>query len=682
MRLSIITVILLFSSFIIIQPVSSVPGESFTNAIPAVLGQNNGTLVTASVFYNFTGISGKYNISLIGPENTDFDFRVFDNNQNIINTALETYYPDSLIVDNPTFPIIIEVYAIVGNGNFTLLIEEYTGNNTTPRQQIAKLGDNYGEFLVTNDFIRYDFLGISGRNYRFNLSGASNMNFYMYIQDRFGNYFDGDGGNPAVTKVFNAPSEIVIHVYPYDNIGQFKLNVEDFQGVPGDHPSIPYNISIGDTTFETENDDVYFKFQADNNDYLFKSNRYFSIYIFEGNNLIPIGDVEYGPDDYTFFIYNQGAAEVIIHVHNDYWYQDSIQFNTSLYQSILGDSVYNPIVLNEGLITESFNQFGINYYLIPEFSNFNISIDGEQGFYDIHMWYRDGSYWDSINHFDYSLPYEETFYSLEGPVLLKISGPGYDYYGNQAEFTIKLHELPGIVSFDYANFNRGDLIEWNYVFADSEIGTSTFIERVTVEVLEDQPRYMVNGENELFLITEHGTIGGRNRQIETISQNGMFYILPLNGRFSDDTYSPYTELPIFDLNMIIEIDDGGVYMDNTYCLEDTCVINFSGDQWRGSEVGHISGNLEIDRNTGVTVSYRIHTSFDDGYWWTVEVDLLTSLDNIPNIYAIPDDNNIAPSSSEEGSFLFFGEIWSISVILISFTRIQRFIETKNQKKRK
>ncbi|MDH5404600.1 MAG: hypothetical protein OEY49_19015 [Candidatus Heimdallarchaeota archaeon] len=115
--------LIIMGTFVFNHPVTGVPGDSFADPITAYLGNNYGSITGNEYEYFWFDNLGSYKFSLTGPSETDLDMKIYDGNQNQIDSATSTSYPDETSTAS-TNGFYIGVYSYSGTGSFTLNIEE------------------------------------------------------------------------------------------------------------------------------------------------------------------------------------------------------------------------------------------------------------------------------------------------------------------------------------------------------------------------------------------------------------------------------------------------------------------------------------------------------------------------------------------------------------------------------
>ncbi|MDH5403731.1 MAG: hypothetical protein OEZ01_05550 [Candidatus Heimdallarchaeota archaeon] len=126
-----------------------IPSTSPENPINANLGMNHGNITgSESVYFYFDSV-GSFRFELNGPNGTDFDMIIYDENMEEKGSAFSQTYPESTSTHYIVSPLLIEILPWIGIGSFTLLIFQIYPKANTYNQGFEK--DDIIEWNITKE---------------------------------------------------------------------------------------------------------------------------------------------------------------------------------------------------------------------------------------------------------------------------------------------------------------------------------------------------------------------------------------------------------------------------------------------------------------------------------------------------------------------------------------------------
>ena len=233
-------------------------GDSPANAIPiAAISKTVGVIpgpgASEEIWYIITLPAGGRRFSLTGPSETDFNLDLYDSNEDFINSADDTYYPDELIIlDLETGDFFIAIRPITGIGAFTLTITEYTPGKSSDSAIVIGLDDTvdslpgpglYGEIWFS--------IPLDAGDYQISLTGPGGTDFNL---DFFNSTFSWIGGAysddyPDKLIVTDLESgDYYIAVIASNGTGDFTLTIAIYAPTLDEPPINAITIELGDTT--------------------------------------------------------------------------------------------------------------------------------------------------------------------------------------------------------------------------------------------------------------------------------------------------------------------------------------------------------------------------------------------------------------------------------------------------
>ncbi|MFX1507564.1 MAG: hypothetical protein ACFFDC_15880, partial [Promethearchaeota archaeon] len=255
----ILLVLLIFIMLIQNNIVIAVPGDSSSDPIDIGLGKTTGTLpgpaADGSIWYNITLAAGDYHFNLTGPGGTNFDLDIYNSTLDYIGGVYGFTYPDiSAIYGLEEDNYFINVYNATGTGDFTLDITELvpTPGDSPSNPIIIGLGETTGTLPgpAIDGSIWYNITLAAG-DYQFNLTGPGGTNFDMGLFNSTLDLIDWAIGvtYPDIITVHNlVGDDYFINIGPTSGFGDFTLNITVLVPAPGDSPSNPIIIGLGETT--------------------------------------------------------------------------------------------------------------------------------------------------------------------------------------------------------------------------------------------------------------------------------------------------------------------------------------------------------------------------------------------------------------------------------------------------
>lgn len=187
-----------------------------------------------SIYYNIT-LNGDYIFSLTGPENTDFEIILMNENGGTVGSSTSSNYPEVMTTGGLNGNYIIEIYAYSGEGAFTLrinrIVYQVGGSFYDP---LAISGNNVSGNIPgpsSSGGIWYS-IHLSG-NYRFELTGDVGTDFDMKLYDL--DYVLIDSAStyiyPEVMEIVNAIGKYIIEIYGYQerDTGSYLLVIEKIE---------------------------------------------------------------------------------------------------------------------------------------------------------------------------------------------------------------------------------------------------------------------------------------------------------------------------------------------------------------------------------------------------------------------------------------------------------------------
>lgn len=261
---------------------SSAVSDSFENAEQAFLGDNDGIIESSTdshFFYFEANVSEGYQFTVTGPEGTDFDTNIYDENFNQIGGFYSGSYPDQGEAAGEPF-YYLEVYSYTGEGEFTLNIETTEIElGESPEYPIQlELGSSQHNTSSSQEVTFFEFDGTNGNYYQFSLnidSAEGTLSAFLNNGDEYtslSNTSDSSdfNTNPAVIRANNEPIRMDVYdeTSPETSIS-FTIVIEEIDPPPGidEEHAIPLELGVTIEQEIVQNRAIYFAFNVTDLDF-------------------------------------------------------------------------------------------------------------------------------------------------------------------------------------------------------------------------------------------------------------------------------------------------------------------------------------------------------------------------------------------------------------------------------
>ncbi|MHA2252791.1 MAG: hypothetical protein ACXAD7_20685 [Candidatus Kariarchaeaceae archaeon] len=478
-----ICLILLVGIIGFVDVAQAVPGESSLDPITITTGTTIGNLPGPgsydSIWYSIS-LSGTYQLNLTGPNFTDFDMKIYDNNLQHIVNAMSDKYPDTVTLDDSWGDFFINVLPYEGSGEFSLEITKlpsYPGDSFYNPILISP-GITIGDLSGPSDNLIYYNISLVG-NFKFNLTGPVDTDFDMYLYNEKREIIDYAESNnllyiyPELMTVYALNGTYVVEIIGYSGIGSFALNITEFALLPGDHHT---NAIKTDQLIIRDNlpgpgmdGSLWYQFNFEGNyEFIFTGPKYyiFSFHLYDENLDRIDGDV-YASYPEIVTVYGLHG----IHFVNVLPYSDQgISFftlNITQLPSEEGDTTTNPKNVEVGIVNDTLPGLGIEleiWYNITLNGNYLFSLSAETGtefalaVYNSEL-YRIG-YSDSIGYSEHV--YRE---NLHGNYFIKIENQGFN--GSFRLNITQIEEIRGLTYRDAIQIDIGITNGFSFSSSDS-----------------------------------------------------------------------------------------------------------------------------------------------------------------------------------------------------------------------